>query len=97
MNDPDHMKERKYRRTPYIIARLLSHGCHIDARDHHGDTPLLKAAAGEDYGNIYALLHHGADISVQDNRGEGQGTTRGKQWIELSQAVHMCASCVMTH
>lgn len=51
------------------VQRLLALGTDIDAKGHHGITPLMNAIATEQDDVVEALIGAGADIDVQDETG----------------------------
>lgn len=48
------------------VARLLTEGAHINARDLYGDTPLIKAVVAGNEAVVKLLLDNGADIEARD-------------------------------
>jgi ankyrin repeat protein len=52
--------------SPEVVAALVSDGVDVDARDSHGRTALMYAAAFGNIGTAAALLDSGADIDPVD-------------------------------
>ncbi|HMP88898.1 MAG TPA: ankyrin repeat domain-containing protein [Kiritimatiellia bacterium] len=55
---------------PAIIESLLSYKANLEARDKHGETPLLTAVRLGKLGSISLLLDRGADMDARGREGE---------------------------
>jgi len=53
-----------------IVALLLKHGAQVDARNHHGWTPLHQAAACGYLDTVKLLLEKGADLHARSSSSE---------------------------
>ena len=51
------------------VQTLLAYGADVEARDDHGDTPLLTAAQFFRIDIVKTLLDHGVDISAENDVG----------------------------
>lgn len=52
-----------------LVAWLLSLGVEIDTQDEHGQTPLMIAIHRCAFQTVHALMHHGANPDLLDERG----------------------------
>ena len=50
------------------LGRLFSNGAHVNARNKHGMTALMKAASEGHARMVRALLEHGADPNISSKR-----------------------------
>lgn len=51
------------------LRSLLDSGRNIEARNQHGDTPLIFATKAGQYHSVRFLLGYGADVNAQNNNG----------------------------
>ena len=57
------------RRDLATVKRLIKGGLDINARDKHGRTPLMRAAARGNVDACQVMLDHGADAEARDRDG----------------------------
>ena len=52
-----------------LVATLLEHGANVDAANHAGETPLMKAIAFDDADTVRLLMEAGASVDKTDRAG----------------------------
>lgn len=67
---PLHLSVLRSEENLIIVKFLIKYGAPLNARDHHGQTPLHNAVLIEASSDLIALfIRSNADIRIQDNRG----------------------------
>ncbi|MCL2001696.1 MAG: ankyrin repeat domain-containing protein, partial [Planctomycetes bacterium] len=56
--------------NPEVVKTLIEHGADVDGKGEYERTPLMRAVAGSEAGNIIALLDAGADADLEDEDGK---------------------------